>query len=216
MRSEKQLEITWKWFEFHANQRLIAFYYFLLITGALAFGYMQCLSNNNSQLALILPFISILSIFVSIAFLLLEVRNVELVNIGRESLRRLEFSPAVIDYADHEADKNENKNTKIKALKLAMGIKDKEKKLPFLLGLIVRERLVKHEFWLRFIYLNVFFVSVISLIYAILIIWPRIWSWLYWFLIFAIIMFIYLAFIVCYLSFNNRWKRVSIISTDDC
>jgi|GEM_PF-63341 len=120
-RNSKQ-KYAWKWFEFHADQRLRAFYYYLIIIGALSWGY---LSNENSTGRLI----AFLSAIMSIAFLMLEIRNANLINLGRKELRRLEFTPSVNDYNAYKIHK----------------------------GLL--NHLISHEFWLRFIYLLIFFIS---------------------------------------------------------
>ncbi|MFH1617420.1 MAG: hypothetical protein ABIB65_02460, partial [Candidatus Margulisiibacteriota bacterium] len=81
-KKQNRLDVTWKWFEFHANQRFSAFYYYLITIGALSWGFITCI-NKNSNLELLALLISFLGFIVSYVFLHLEIRNVELVNIGR-------------------------------------------------------------------------------------------------------------------------------------
>lgn len=205
-----QQEISWQWFKFHAIQRFSAFYYYLLIIGALAFGYIRCF-GGASQLKLILPFLSFFSFLVSIAFLHLEVRNVELVNIGRKSMRRLNLLPAKIDYANRSTDtsvSDENKSDRIQAMENAIshGVG-----LSFPLSIFLRVSLVKHNFWFRLIYLNVVFISILSFFYSFYEIFPQyyyainlfeIWKW-----ILIVITLLYAVFVLWYLSFNTTWKR---------
>lgn len=152
---DKLLETTWEWFQFHAEQRFTAFYYYLLIIGALAFGYLQCLQGCG-QLKLLAPFLSILGIAVSVAFFYLEIRNVELVNIGRFALNKLKFKPALIDNAKN-GDVDEDISEKRKALAKAM-----------MTECCIYERVVKHEFWFRFIYIIIFLYSFCSFIYSLI------------------------------------------------
>jgi len=91
---DKILEITWKWFEYHASQRMLAFYYFLLIIGALGYGYIYCLGVKNSPyVASFAPIVALFVAIISFAFLCIEIRNLNLVNIGREELIKLGFPP---------------------------------------------------------------------------------------------------------------------------
>ncbi|MFA4831577.1 MAG: hypothetical protein WC618_05460 [Patescibacteria group bacterium] len=206
-KNNDNLKITWEWFEFHADQRLRAFYYFLIITGALAFGYIQCIGGCE-QLKMVSPFISGLGILVSIAFFCLEIRNVELVNIGRIALRRYKFEPVFIDYSHREEDERikelydkqeieELKRYKETALKDAIGKWQ---------GLYWIERYLKHEYWLRLIYLSTLSISFVSLIYALYILFEEImlfWVTIGVLLFFAILLVLYMR--------SSPWMREQIL-----
>lgn len=85
---EKKDGYAWKWFKYHANQRMMAFYYYLLIIGALSYGYIaiSCSKYPNNTIA---NAICVIVMFVTIAFLIIERRNLELVEDGREAMRKL-------------------------------------------------------------------------------------------------------------------------------
>lgn len=95
---------AWKWFEYHASQRLIAFRFYLIIIGAsgwlfLGKNTMGLTYPNNLFFGLAL---SIISLF----FFLLEVRNNRLVNCGRKALDELERDEDLLDtpYAIRQSD----------------------------------------------------------------------------------------------------------------
>ncbi len=82
-RFEMGLKFAWDWFSYHADQRLTAFNFFLVALGALALGYGKALDDRSRWLGI---GIGLLGLFVSLAFLALDVRNEELVECGREYL----------------------------------------------------------------------------------------------------------------------------------
>jgi len=83
----EELKYAFEWFKYHANQRYTAFYYYLLIIGALLLAYLHTSSNS---LAKYNPIVCMLAIISSMAFYLLEYRNEELVNYGRKGLEKME------------------------------------------------------------------------------------------------------------------------------
>lgn len=130
--TEQQLEYAWKWFEFHADQRLRAFYYYLIIIGALAFGYLS-VKQGSEQVQKITPLLCGFGIIVSFAFMCLEIRNHELVNIGRFVLVKLGL----------EVSENDANKKYTEAL---------EKIIRFKTFLKLKV-LFKHGFWLSYIYI---------------------------------------------------------------
>ncbi len=86
-RTETTLTYAWNWFAYHANQRLQAFNFFLLILAALATGYLTALDKDYGPLQIA---IGVAGILISFAFLALDFRNEELVTDGRRALRMLE------------------------------------------------------------------------------------------------------------------------------
>jgi len=128
--NQDQIKYTWKWFEYHADQRMRAFYYFLLIVGALSYGYVYCLScpNKNQSILNLAPKIAILVAMISIVFLFIELRNLHLVNIGRNKLAKLNIYVAKRNKDDFRRD--------------------------------FRGRFFNHSVWLQFIYWLVFFVAI--------------------------------------------------------
>ncbi len=83
------LDYAWKWFEYHATQRLIAFRFFLVFLGILIIGYNNGIESGNLVFA---SFVAGAGAFVSFAFLMLEIRNERLVDVGRNALRKIENS----------------------------------------------------------------------------------------------------------------------------
>lgn len=77
---------AWDWFKYHANQRLTAFHFFLIILSAIIIGY----ANTIEKMPIISFGISMLGIVVPFVFYVLDIRNEELVNCGRHALDELE------------------------------------------------------------------------------------------------------------------------------
>lgn len=93
-----RLEYAWKWFSYHAQQRLTAFHYFLIVVALLTTGYITAVDKQLESIQIV---ICILGVLISVAFLALDIRNEELVNDGRAALRKLERA---IDLKIHRAD----------------------------------------------------------------------------------------------------------------
>jgi hypothetical protein len=97
---------AWNWFSYHANQRLTAFHYFLIIVGFLVAGYVTCVEKKLYALQVVLGFVGVL---ISVAFLALDARNEQLVDDGRDALRKIEQALAMekgIHMADYLRVKN--------------------------------------------------------------------------------------------------------------
>jgi len=84
---ELRMKYAWEWFEYHAGQRLTAFNFFLVLTGAVVVAYAQAVAHHSKTLGVGLGLFGGL---VAFAFWAMDVRNEELVNCGREALDRLE------------------------------------------------------------------------------------------------------------------------------
>ena len=93
-----RLEYAWKWFSYHAQQRLTAFHYFLIVVALLTTGYITACGKQLESIQIV---ICSLGVLISVAFLALDIRNEELVNDGRAALRKLERA---IDLNVHRAD----------------------------------------------------------------------------------------------------------------
>ena len=123
MNTNEGLDYAWKWFEYHAGQRLEGFRFFLVFLGAILVGLTSSLKDRNILFAFLT---SGAGLFISIAFLMLEMRNENLVNVGREGLRAIESSK---DF--------QNLPSELQLLRM-------DQKRPFLLS---------HKFWFRLIYI---------------------------------------------------------------
>lgn len=78
---------AWKWFEYHAKQRVSMFNFFLLASGVFAHATVSLICEKYFIPAMGLAFIGII---VSFSFLVLDRRNAGLVDMGEDVLRRLE------------------------------------------------------------------------------------------------------------------------------
>jgi hypothetical protein len=122
MNTKDMHDYAWNWFEYHAGQRLVAFRFFLIVLGALVLGISTGLKDENIVLA---SAIAELGVLISFAFLMLEVRNNRLVDVGREALKHLERS-----------DESLKANPKVQLLCIDS----------------TRNLFLSHKFWLRVIY----------------------------------------------------------------
>lgn len=86
-RERIEFDYAWGWFQYHASQRLTAFNFFLVIVGFLLVGYAQAILNHWAAFGVGL---GVIGMCISIGFLALDVRNGELVNLGRDALKKLE------------------------------------------------------------------------------------------------------------------------------
>lgn len=200
---EKQFEITWKWFQFHADQRMRNFYYYLVIIGALSWGFLQCLQGNHCQINVMAPFLSILAVIVSVAYFYLEIRSVELVNIGRKALVLNRFRPMLVDNPDlvEDGEKEEYLKEKKMALKNAMGAPH-----------FIVEALVKHELWLRLLYLLFGVLSFFSFFYSISCVYPKYVNGIFFWIPLCLFSFLCLYLLVApskrdTILDNNDWKK---------
>ncbi len=85
-----KLDYAWKWFEYHAGQRLVAFNFLLVLMGALSVGYYKAYDAGEYIYAAV---VAVFGVIVAIAFFILEVRNEKLVNTGRDALKSIEALP---------------------------------------------------------------------------------------------------------------------------
>jgi hypothetical protein len=82
-----ELDSTWKWFEYHAQQRLTGFHYFLIIVGLIAVAFAQAIDKDLEGFGTI---VGALGVLVSVGFWMLDVRNEELVRSGQVALETLQ------------------------------------------------------------------------------------------------------------------------------
>ena len=89
------LDYAWRWFEYHATQRLKAFHFFLIFVSAIGFVAITILKIGKHEqytllFWLLVAFIGLVLAVISSLFWLLDLRNRELVNCGRKVLDELE------------------------------------------------------------------------------------------------------------------------------
>jgi hypothetical protein len=84
---DTQTTYAWNWFAYHAGQRLTAFNFFLVIVGVLTVGYGQAVENRWEGVGIA---VGLLGAVVGVGFLVLDVRNKDLVDAGTNALVGLE------------------------------------------------------------------------------------------------------------------------------
>lgn len=81
---DDQLWIGWKWFEYHAKQRIESFKFFILIYSGIVALSFSLMRSPTKGIAL---FLSALSALVCFIFWQLDVRNRQLIEIGEKIIR---------------------------------------------------------------------------------------------------------------------------------
>ena len=84
---ERRFELAWRWFALHANQRMSAFHFFLLLSGILANAYVLLVREKLDIRAACLAF---LATVVSFAFVMADRRNRQLLHLGEDLLLQIE------------------------------------------------------------------------------------------------------------------------------
>jgi hypothetical protein len=82
-----RFEYAWRWFEFHAKQRVSMFNFFLVGIGILANAYVLLILQNLKYVA---GTLAIIGALISLIFVFLDRRNRQLVKIGERLLNELE------------------------------------------------------------------------------------------------------------------------------
>lgn len=86
-----KIDLAWKYFDLHAKQRVNMFQYFSAIVPVVAGAYFYFFKDHAlSLMPGVMPSIAILGLVISIAFLLLDYRNEQLLDISRRQLCQLE------------------------------------------------------------------------------------------------------------------------------
>jgi hypothetical protein len=96
-----QFQYAWRWFSYHAKQRVNMLNYFLVGIGILANAFVVAV---NAKLFSIAGAIGLAGAFVSVCFLMLDVRNQTLVGYAQSVLRKLEREYIFADVSHSEDD----------------------------------------------------------------------------------------------------------------
>ncbi|MFC1512502.1 hypothetical protein ACFL4S_00465 [bacterium] len=88
------------WFYYHAKQRLVTFRFFLLLL--IAIGYLYVNMFDKCSINCLRLGCGILLLILSLLFFILELRNRELVNCGREALDELEKRMCMYDVSEFD------------------------------------------------------------------------------------------------------------------
>lgn len=139
------VKYAWDWFSYHAGQRLTAFRYYLVIIGLVVAGYLKAFELGWEWASWVLAGFGAL---ISLAFLILDIRNTELVNCGRAALDTLEGDLGVSIRQDDKERKrfDESLDWISRSILCLFGFrKGKELRNTW------RDSATRHQFWLRFI-----------------------------------------------------------------
>lgn len=162
---DKKLDYAWDWLKYHAQQRMTAFNYFLILIGIIVVGYTKCVemvgkSQPNMEQAgmaeiwwFIALAISICGIIISIAFYFLDIRNLELVNCGRKTLDEIE-NTSNLHVRKDDLDR--------------IGLKESLDIISEKLSESTLKKVVKHSFWLRTIMIASTLLWIFGGIFAII------------------------------------------------
>lgn len=153
-----ELDYAWQWFKYHADQRLKAFHFFLVIVGLLANAFTQSIAHESQVGAI---GIGIFGVVVAFAFWILDIRNEELVYCGRAALDELENYLRIRIRRDDRARKH---------LGTAIGDRWLSKRIyPWVRGDPRREYIFSHRRWLRGI------ESIVGIFFFAATIWAAFW-----------------------------------------
>ncbi len=84
---------AWNWFEYHAGQRISGFRFFLIFLCVLGVGFYVGVKDGYVVFAQV---VAGFGAFMSLLFLLLEIRNEQLVNVGRNALLYIENNEEIM------------------------------------------------------------------------------------------------------------------------
>lgn len=82
-----RFQFAWNWFEFHARQRMTMFNYFLITTGILVNAYAGAFKEKIFAMCV---FVGALGFLQSLGFLMIDVRNRDLIGYSEDALEKLE------------------------------------------------------------------------------------------------------------------------------
>ncbi len=144
-RERIEFDYAWGWFQYHASQRLTAFNFFLVIVGFLLVGYAQAVDHRWVLFGVVL---GIFGAIVALAFLVLDIRNEELVLLGRDALQGLEKREGMVfSLADPEPRSTLSEAIAVKRKKEQAENREGEQAEKESKAALV----VKHKVWLRLI-----------------------------------------------------------------
>ncbi|HEY1429220.1 MAG TPA: hypothetical protein VGF18_06575, partial [Candidatus Tumulicola sp.] len=86
LKVDDNLDYAWRWFSFHAKQRVDMFNYFLIGTGILAAAFAQAFDKSAIAGAVI----AAVGVLLTFAFLMIDKRNRGLYQLGLDVLKNIE------------------------------------------------------------------------------------------------------------------------------
>ncbi len=88
-------DIAWRWFELHANQRLLLFRFYIFFVGICFAGY---LTSVEKKIAFGECFIPILGLVISYSFRRIDARTSRLIKISEAALKELQKDISTVTY----------------------------------------------------------------------------------------------------------------------
>ena len=85
--AQTKFEYAWRYFAYHAKQRVTMFNFFLLGSGVIANAYGLLLRGESHLQA---GGVALVGLLVCVIFFMLDIRNRQLVHLGEDALRRVE------------------------------------------------------------------------------------------------------------------------------
>lgn len=112
MEEKDCLDIAWKYFQQHAQQRISYFNFFVLFSTILLTGFFTLFFNSSCDITIGMP-IEIIESFLAFIFWKIDKRNQHLTHIAEEVIRRIESkSPAIKEYAVFTIEEADRQNEK--------------------------------------------------------------------------------------------------------
>lgn len=135
-----RFDYAWKWFSYHAAQRITMFNYFLLVTGILANAYVVLIKEGLFVIATVLAGVGTLT---SVGFLCLDCRNKQLVELGEDVLEKLERD--TIFSSEFIMKKNQE------SIQLGFLFRESEEAAKWNQNLMrwFKATIIKHKVWIR-------------------------------------------------------------------
>jgi hypothetical protein len=137
-----QFDYAWKWFSYHADQRVKMFNFMLIALGIFSTAIVSAIGSHLAhRVTAILCFVASV---VALVFWFLDTRNRDLVELGEELLTDLEKK--VLFGEGKTFEDRSGKNVQLGIL-LRQSVEDKDRKYGTLRAVIGG----RHRFWLRFV-----------------------------------------------------------------
>lgn len=136
-RVKLQFEYAWRWFDSHAKQRMMMFYYYLVMVGILANAWVLSYDKGYSAVAVA---ISLMGVLASVSAVCFDVRNRQMSKAAEDILESLETAEIYVATPDDEGSKQMGPLSTDRRLGMREGQK-----------LTLKNWLLKHKFWIRLI-----------------------------------------------------------------
>ena len=147
--NKEWLDLAWKFFQQHAQQRISYFNFFVVFSTILISGYVNALNINMPLMGIIIGFVEI---FISFIFIKIDERNKFLTKISENIIKKIE--------EDTEFSENENYSLFLKEEIFTNDLREEQKSKLFF------NRQISHGKAYRLIYQMFMVLGILALIYA--------------------------------------------------